>query len=96
MKRSTIIILTCALFAFASCKQSAEKRYQRYLEEVADTSSIEFLTPEEDPAEYVEEEDVDPLASDKGLVTVPDIPQERHVNMRGSSSDVERMMMGKE
>ena len=96
MKRLTFLTLACALLASISCKQTAEERYQRYLEEVADSSGIEFITPEEDPVKYVEDGGIDPFADDGGVVTIPDIPQEQHVSKYGSNYEVEKMMMGKE
>ena len=96
MRRLTFMTFACMLLAFFSCKQTAESRYQRYLEEVADSSGMEFLTPEKDPVEYVEDDGYDPFADDGGLVTVPDIPKERSVNMNSNNYEVEKMMMGKE
>lgn len=96
MKRLTFLTLVFVLFAFTGCQQSAESRYQRYLEEVADTSGIEFITPEEDPVEYVEDNLGDPFADDGGVITVPDIPQQHEVSRYGSNYEVEKVMMGKE
>lgn len=96
MKRLTFLTLVLVLFAFIGCQQSAESRYQRYLEEVADTSGIEFITPEEDPVEYVEDNLGDPFADDGGVITVPDIPQQHEVSRYGSNYEVEKVMMGKE
>ena len=96
MNRLTFLTLVFVLFAFIGCQQSAESRYQRYLEEVADTSGIEFITPEEDPVEYVEDNLGDPFADDGGVITVPDIPQQHEVSRYGSNYEVEKVMMGKE
>ena len=96
MKRLTFLTFVFVLFAFIGCQQSAESRYQRYLEEVADTSGIEFITPEEDPVEYVEDNLGDPFADDGGVITVPDIPQQHEVSRSGSNYEVEKVMMGKE
>lgn len=96
MKRLTFLTFVFVLFAFIGCQQSAESRYQRYLEEVADTSGIEFITPEEDPVEYVEDNLGDPFADDGGVITVPDIPQQHEVSKYGSNYEVEKVMMGKE
>ena len=85
MKRLTFLTFVFVLFAFIGCQQSAESRYQRYLEEVADTSGIEFITPEEDPVEYVEDNLGDPFADDGGVITVPDIPQQHEVSRYGSN-----------
>ena len=96
MKRLTFLTFVFVLFAFIGCQQSAESRYQRYLEEVADTSGLEFITPEEDPVEYVEDNLGDPFADDGGVITVPDIPQQHEVSRYGSNYEVEKVMMGKE
>lgn len=96
MRRLTFLTFILALLAFIGCKQTAEDRYQNYLEQMADSSGIEFITPERDPIEYVEEERVDPFADDGGIVTVPDIPKEHYVDMNGNNYEVEKMMMGKE
>ena len=96
MKRLTFLTFVFVLFAFIGCQQSAESRYQRYMEEVADTSGIEFITPEEDPVEYVEDNLGDPFADDGGVITVPDIPQQHEVSRYGSNYEVEKVMMGKE
>lgn len=98
MKRQTILTLTIALAALTGCNQTAEDRYQRYLEEVNDTTEtgIDFITPKADSIPLPEDDGPDPFADDGGLVTIPEIPQERHVNMNGSNYEVERMMMGKE
>ena len=95
MKRLTFLTLACFLLAFIGCNTTADDRYQRYLEEMSDSSGVEFITPAEDSVEYVEDAD-DPFADDDYLMTVPEIPQEREVNMNGNNYEVEKMMMGKE
>lgn len=95
MKRLTFLTLACLLLAFIGCNSSADDRYQRYLEALADSSEMEFITPVKDSVEYVEDND-DPFDDDDYLMTVPEIPQEREVNMNGNNYEVEKMMMGKE
>ena len=95
MKRLTFLTFVFVLFAFIGCQQSAESRYQRYLESLADTSEMEFITPAEDSIKYVEDND-DPFDDDDYLMTVPEIPQEREVNMNSNNYEVEKMMMGRE
>ena len=95
MKRLPFLTLACLLLAFIGCNTTADDRYQRYLESLADTSEMEFITPAEDSIKYVEDND-DPFADDDYLMTVPEIPQEREVNMNGNNYEVEKMMMGKE
>ena len=93
-----IMTLALTLTLFAGCKQTAEERYQRYLEEVADSSSmIEFITPEEDPvAPPTDDGEASYTDDDKGIYTIPDIPQERRVNMNANTYELEKMMQGKE
>lgn len=97
MKRLTFLTMAFVLLTFICCGQSADDRYQRYLEEMADTSesNMEFITPEKDSVEYVEDAD-DPFEDDGYLMTVPDIPKERSVNMQSNNYEVEKMMMGRE
>ena len=87
--------MALSLAAFSGCKLSADERYQRYLESLADTSEMEFITPAEDSIKYVEDND-DPFDDDDYLMTVPEIPQEREVNMNSNNYEVEKMMMGRE
>lgn len=95
MKRLTFLTLACLLLAFIGCNTTADDRYQRYLESLADSSEIEFITPVKDSVEYVDDAD-DPFDDDDYLMTVPEIPQERKVNMHSNNYEVEKMMMGKE
>lgn len=100
MRRLTAFTFVMALLLIASlgCKQSAEDRYNRYLEEIADTSSlIEFIIPEEDPVPPPTDDGEDPFADDgKGLYTIPDIPKERKVNKHTNTYELDKYMQGKE
>lgn len=98
MKRLTILTTTLTLILLTGCKQTAEDRYQRYLEEVNDTTEagIEFITPGKDSVELEMDDGPDPFANDGGLVTIPEIPQQREVNMNANNYELERVMMGKE
>ena len=99
MRRLTIFTFGMALLLTASvgCKQTAEDRYNRYLEEVADSSSmIEFITPEADPEAPPTENGEDPFANDEGIYTIPETPQERQVNMNANTYELEKMLKGKE
>ena len=101
MRRLTVLTMSLALIVFSGCKQTADDRYQRYLEDVADTT-FEYVTPKADSLNA----DGEPIvpegqakggwANDDGLVAVPDIPKERRVNKGANSYDVERAMLGKE
>jgi len=58
---------------------------------------MEFITPAKDSVEIDEfGSGSDAFESDDELITVPDIPQEREVDMNANSYDLERVMMGKE
>ena len=96
MRRLTVLTMSLALIAISGCKQTADERYQRYLEEVSDTSRMEFITPEEDKVPLPDDNDIAPFSKDEGIYTIPDIPQERSVNMGVDAYEVERVMMGKE
>ncbi len=79
------------------CKQTQEDRYQRYLEEVADsTSTIEFITPEADPEAPPTDEGEDPFANDEGIYTIHEITKARQVEMNAKTYELEKVMMGKE
>ena len=100
MRRLTTFMFVMALLVTASvgCKQTAEDRYNRYLEEIADTSSwIEFITPEEDPVQPPTDDGEDPFADDgKGIYTIPEIPKQRKVNMNTDTYELDKYMRGKE
>jgi len=97
MRRLTILTMALALAALAGCRQTAEDRYQNYLDEVSDsTSTIEFITPEEDPVAPPTDDGDDPFADDEGIYTIPDIPQQRDVDPSANSYELEKVMMGKE
>ena len=97
MKRLFFLLLVFALLLISiRCRQTADDRYQNYLEEMADTADFEYITPETDPVQYVDEDGYNPLDDGGGIVTVPDIPKQRAVDMNGNNYEVERMMMGKE
>ena len=93
MRRLTVLTMSLAFIVFSGCKQTADDRYQRYLEEVNDTSRMEFITPEEDKVPLPDDNDIEQFSKDEGI---PDIPQERSVNMGVDAYEVERVMMGKE
>lgn len=90
-------LMALLLTISVGCKQTQEDRYQRYLEEVADsTSTIEFITPEADPEAPPTDNGDDPFASDEGIYTIPEIPKEREVDMNANTYELEKIMSGKE
>lgn len=98
MRRLTFLTIALTLTLFAGCNQTAEDRYQRYLEEVADSSSmIEYITPEEDPVAPPTDDGIDAFSNDDdGVYTIPEIPKERKVNMNANTYELEKMMSGRE
>lgn len=99
MKRFTLLtfFLALVLTMLTGCKKTAEDRYKEYLEEVADTTKMEFITPDKDPVAVPDEEMGDPFADDDGgIITVPEIPQQREVNMNANTYELEKMMKGRE
>lgn len=101
MKKLFYFCVGMLVFATYSCRPNQAELYQRYLEDVADTT-FEYVTPKADSLNA----DGEPIvpegeakggwANDDGLVAVPDIPKERRVNKGANSYDVERAMLGKE
>ena len=87
--------MALSLAAFSGCKLSADERYQRYLEDVADTTNMEFITPAKDSIELVDDE-MGSFDDGGSIYTIPEIPQERSVNTNADNYEVEKMMMGKE
>ena len=93
MKQLTYVFFTLLLLSFIGCNRNrAARQYERFLE---DSGKIEFITPPEDSVKI--EEDVDDLGSADGedLLAIPDIPQERDVNMGASDYELKKMMSGK-
>ena len=96
MKRLPYISLALVLLATVSCRRNrTERLYERYLN---DSDRVEFITPAEDTVEI----EVEELASDKdpveteGLFSIPDIPEERGVNMSSSDEELVKMMEGED
>ena len=100
MRKLIYLFVGMLVMTVFSCRPNQAERYQRYMEDVAD-STFEYITPKEDSLNadgelIVPEEEVGGgWADDDGLVAVPDIPKERHVNMNASNHEVERVMKGK-
>ena len=84
--------------AFIGCKQTQADRFERYLEEANDTtiSHVEFITPGADSVAVPADDAIDPYADDDGIYTIPDIPQERDIDMNANNYELERMMMGRD
>ena len=95
MKRLTFLTMTLTIAVIFGCTPTAEQRYQRYLEDVADTTNMEFITPAKDSIELVDDE-MGSFDDGGSIYTIPEIPQERSVNMNANNYEVEKMMMGKE
>ena len=77
MKKLFYLFVGMLIMTVHSCHQNPSERYQRYLEDVADTT-FEYITPKEDSLNadgelIVPEEEVGSgWADDDGLVAVPD------------------------
>jgi hypothetical protein len=56
---------------------------------------MEFITPAKDSIELVDDE-MGSFDDGGSIYTIPEIPQERSVNMNADNYEVEKMMMGKE
>jgi len=100
MKRLTsfgiIALLGLSVAVSIGCRQkSTSEMYQRYLEEAADTT-FEYIPQQSDTIPYEEEQSVGEGADDDGMIAIPDIPQERSVNMSADDYEMKKMMSGRE
>jgi hypothetical protein len=95
MKRLFYISLALVLLGTVSCKRNkAERQYERYLN---DSDRVEFVTPPADTVEIEEELEADQEpVDDEGLFSIPDIPEERRINMNTNSEEIEELMGGKD
>ena len=92
MKQLTYVFLALLMISVIGCRRNrAERLYERFQE---DSGKIEFIIPPEDTV--VIEESVDPADwdEDEGLMTIPDIPHERSVNMGANNYELEKVMSG--
>ena len=93
MKIFCLLMMTLVALTFLGCGGNTNQRmYERYQ---YDSARIEFIYPKEDSVVIEEEEEPDWMDNDEGLVTIPDIPQERSINMSASNYELEKMMSGK-
>ena len=94
MKRLFYISLALVLISTTGCKRNrAERQYERYL---SDSNRVEFVTPATDTVVVEEEvEEDDPAASETdGIFAIPDTPEQRDVNMKSNSEEIEEIMSG--
>jgi hypothetical protein len=94
MKQLCYVFLALLMISVIGCRRNrAERLYERFQE---DSGKIEFIIPPEDTV-VLEDEDMDPAKWDEeeGLMAIPDIPQERRVNMSANDYELEKMMKGK-
>ena len=93
MKRPTYVILTMLLISFFGCNRNrADRQYERFLE---DSDKMEFITPPKDSVELEDVAGSEDWMDDGELITIPDIPQERPINMGASSYELEKAMSGR-
>ena len=96
MKRLFYFALTLVLITTAGCKRKskAERQYERYLN---DSNRVEFVTPTTDTVDINQEVEEEPEAEEtEGLFSIPDIPEERGVNMSSSDEELVDIMEGKD
>jgi hypothetical protein len=95
MKRLFYISLALVLLGTMSCKRNkAERQYERYLN---DSDRVEFVTPPADTVEIEEELEADKEpVDDEGIFSIPDIPEERRINMNSNAEEIEELMGGKD
>lgn len=93
MKQLTYVFFALLLLSFIGCNRNrAARQYERFQE---DSDRIEFITPPEDTVKIEEEGDDLGSTDDEDLLVIPDIPQERDVNMGASDYELKKVMSGK-
>ncbi len=98
MKKIFIIITGLFIISLISCRNKAQRDYERYME-MTDTANMEYIIPKEDTVLLDEngrtEEVLDLGGDDDGIMVIPDIPQERAVSPTATDYELEKMMSGK-
>ena len=93
MKKFSLLMFAIVALTFLGCGGNTNQRlYERYH---YDSARIEFIYPEKDSVVLEEEEEASWADDDEGLLKLPDIPQERQVNMSASDYELEKIMSGK-
>ena len=93
MRQLTCVFMALLLLSFYGCRRDkAARQYERFLE---DTAKIEFITPPKDSVELEEVAGEEEWMDDGELITIPDSPQERSVNMGASDYELNKIMSGK-
>lgn len=92
MKRLIYVFLTMLMLSFFSCRDRAARQYERFLE---DSARMEFITPPEDTVKIDEFDEALDWEDDGELITIPDIPQERSIDMGASDYELRKMMSGR-
>lgn len=93
MRQLTCVFLALLLLSFYGCRRDrAARQYERFLE---DSAKMEFITPPKDSVVLEDEVGEEDWMDDGELITIPDIPQERSVNMGASDYELNKIMSGK-
>lgn len=93
MKKFSLLMFAIVALTFLGCGGNTNQRlYERYQ---YDSARIEFIYPEKDSVVLEEEEEASWADDNEGLLKLPDIPQERQVNMSASDYELEKIMSGK-
>ena len=80
------------MLSFFSCRDRAARQSERFLE---DSARMEFITPPEDTVKIDEFDEALDWEDDGELITIPDIPQERSIDMGASDYELRKMMSGR-
>ena len=101
MRQLSLLSLVLVILMQISCRRNkAEADFERFVEK-KDTAEMEFITPKEDPVKLDDDGNINQKNSalggnDDGLLVIPDIPQERKVNMHSNTYELEKMMQGRQ
>jgi len=86
-KFGVFVMLILLLSTLGSCRRNKTIQYVRFVPDSA-AQAADDIPKNEDIDGFIDD--------DEGIITIPDIPEEREVDMQASSYELERMMMGKE
>ncbi len=86
-KLCTLVMLILLLSTLGSCRRNKTIQYVRFVPDSA-AQAADDIPKDEDIDGYIDD--------DEAIFVVPDIPEEREVDMQATSYELERMMMGKE
>jgi hypothetical protein len=92
MRRLIYLLLLVGLLTSVGCRRNKTIQYVRVVEDSA-AAAANDIPKASDPFEDSEGDDT--WANDEGVMEIPEIPQERSVNMNANDYELEKMLKGR-